>query len=182
MGDGRGRNQGSRGSAAARAGRCGPGIGSARGADRAIKAAELAISSPLLEASIDGAQGVLISIQGGSNLGLHEMNDAALLIQEAVHPEAVIIWGTVVDDSLGDEVRVTVISAGFAGGPKMRTDSGFNSSNAMVDTGDAGSFSIDELQDETSWASEPVATDVTTQDPVFDQSDDSDIDIPDFLR
>ena len=89
------------------------GIGSSRGADRAIKAAEMAISSPLLESSIEGAHGVLISIQGGSNLGIFEINDAAKLVQEAVHPEANIIFGAVVDDTLGDEVRVTVIAAGF---------------------------------------------------------------------
>jgi len=89
------------------------GIGSARGADRAIKAAELAVASPLLESSIEGAQGVLISIQGGSNLGLYEINDAAKLVEEAVHPDANIIFGAVIDDSLGDEVRVTVIAAGF---------------------------------------------------------------------
>jgi len=92
------------------------GIGSARGADRAIKAAELAVASPLLEASIDGAHGVLLSIQGGSNLGIFEINDAAKLVQEAVHPEANIIFGAVIDDTLGDEVRVTVIAAGFDGG------------------------------------------------------------------
>jgi len=89
------------------------GIGSARGEDRAIQAAELAISSPLLEASIDGAYGVLLSIQGGSDLGLFEIHEAARLVQEAAHPEANIIFGNVVDDALGDEVRVTVIAAGF---------------------------------------------------------------------
>ena len=96
------------------------GIGSARGADRAIKAAELAVASPLLEASIDGAHGVLLSIQGGSNLGIFEINDAAHLVQEAAHPEANIIFGAVIDDTLGDEVRVTVIAAGFDGGEPTR--------------------------------------------------------------
>ncbi|WP_418277205.1 cell division protein FtsZ [Isoptericola jiangsuensis] len=100
------------------------GIGSARGEDRAVQAAELAISSPLLEASIDGAHGVLLSIQGGSDLGLFEVHEAARLVQEAAHPEANIIFGTVIDDALGDEVRVTVIAAGFDGGsPKQREDS-----------------------------------------------------------
>ncbi|WP_291278438.1 cell division protein FtsZ, partial [Galactobacter sp.] len=89
------------------------GIGSARGEDRAVQAAELAIASPLLEASIDGAHGVLLSIQGGSDLGLFEINEAARLVQEVAHPEANIIFGTVIDDALGDEVRVTVIAAGF---------------------------------------------------------------------
>ncbi|KAB1660111.1 cell division protein FtsZ [Pseudoclavibacter chungangensis] len=92
------------------------GIGSSRGADRAIKAAELAVASPLLEASIEGAHGVLLSIQGGSNLGIFEINEAAGLVKEAVHREANIIFGTVIDDTLGDEVRVTVIAAGFDGG------------------------------------------------------------------
>ena len=99
------------------------GIGSARGEDRAVQAAELAISSPLLEASIDGAHGVLLSIQGGSDLGLFEINEAARLVQEAAHPEANIIFGAVIDDALGDEVRVTVIAAGFdGGGPQQRRD------------------------------------------------------------
>lgn len=98
------------------------GIGSARGEDRAVQAAELAISSPLLEASIDGAHGVLLSIQGGSDLGLFEINEAARLVQEAAHPEANIIFGAVIDDALGDEVRVTVIAAGFDGGGPTRRD------------------------------------------------------------
>jgi cell division protein FtsZ len=98
------------------------GIGSARGEERAIQAAELAISSPLLEASIDGAHGVLLSIQGGSDLGLFEINEAARLVQEAAHPEANIIFGAVIDDALGDEVRVTVIAAGFDGGSPVRRE------------------------------------------------------------
>lgn len=99
------------------------GIGYARGEDRAVQAAEMAISSPLLEASIDGAHGVLLSIQGGSDLGLFEINEAARLVQEAAHPEANIIFGAVIDDALGDEVRVTVIAAGFDGGsPVVRRD------------------------------------------------------------
>ncbi|MFT4147872.1 MAG: cell division protein FtsZ [Micrococcaceae bacterium] len=89
------------------------GIGAATGDDRAVKAAEYAIASPLLEASIDGAHGVLLSIQGGSDLGLFEINEAARLVQEVAHPDANIIFGAVIDDSLGDEARVTVIAAGF---------------------------------------------------------------------
>jgi cell division protein FtsZ len=89
------------------------GIGSSRGDDRAVAAAEMAISSPLLEASIDGAHGVLLSIQGGSDLGLFEINEAAQLVANSAAPEANIIFGAVIDDALGDEVRVTVIAAGF---------------------------------------------------------------------
>jgi len=89
------------------------GIGRARGDDRATVAAEQAIASPLLEASMDGAQGVLLNISGGSDLGLFEINAAAELVADAAHPEANIIFGAVIDDALGDEVRVTVIAAGF---------------------------------------------------------------------
>jgi cell division protein FtsZ len=96
------------------------GIGSARGEDRARRAAELAISSPLLEASIDGAHGVLLSIAGGSDLGLFEISEAAELVAKSAHPDANIIYGTVIDDALGDEVRVTVIAAGFDGGQPKR--------------------------------------------------------------
>ena len=100
------------------------GIGSARGENRAVEAAELAVSSPLLEESIDGAQGVLLSIAGGSDLGLFEINEAAAMVADAVHPEANIIFGATIDDALGDEVRVTVIAAGFEGGrPKRREES-----------------------------------------------------------
>ncbi len=109
------------------------GIGSARGEDRAVQAAEFAISSPLLEASIDGAHGVLISIQGGSDLGLQEINEAARLVHEAAHAEANIIFGTVIDDALGDEVRVTVIAAGFDGGsPQPRNDMRGYSASAIA--------------------------------------------------
>jgi len=99
------------------------GIGSARGEDRSVAAAELAISSPLLEASIEGAYGVLLSVSGGSDLGLFEIHEAANLVSEAAHPDANIIFGAVIDDALGDEVRVTVIAAGFEGGaPKKKEE------------------------------------------------------------
>jgi len=97
------------------------GIGSSRGDDRSVAAAEMAISSPLLEASIDGAHGVLLSIQGGSDLGLFEINEAAQLVSNSAAPEANIIFGAVIDDALGDEVRVTVIAAGFDEGGNRRT-------------------------------------------------------------
>jgi cell division protein FtsZ len=84
----------------------------------------MAVSSPLLEASIDGAHGVLLSIAGGSDLGLFEINEAAALVAEAVHPEANIIFGATIDDALGDEVRVTVIAAGFDGGMPKRAHEG----------------------------------------------------------
>ncbi|MDO4258737.1 MAG: cell division protein FtsZ [Actinomycetaceae bacterium] len=89
------------------------GIGAATGEDRALRAVETAISSPLLEASIEGAHGVLMFFQGGTDLGLHEIVQSSELVREAVHPEANIIFGNVVDDTLGDEIRVTIIAAGF---------------------------------------------------------------------
>jgi cell division protein FtsZ len=89
------------------------GIGKARGEQRALEAAQFAISSPLLEASIDGARGVLLMLAGGSDLGLFEVNEAADVITQAAHQDANIIFGAVIDDSLGDEVKVTVIAAGF---------------------------------------------------------------------
>jgi cell division protein FtsZ len=97
------------------------GIGSARGDNRAVSAAELAIASPLLEASMEGAHGVLLSISGGSDLGIFEINEAASMVADAAHQEANIIFGAIIDDALGDEVRVTVIAAGFDGGaPKHK--------------------------------------------------------------
>jgi cell division protein FtsZ len=98
------------------------GIGHARGDDRSVAAAEMAVSSPLLEASIDGAHGVLLSIAGGSDLGLFEINEAAQLVSNAAALDANIIFGTVIDDALGDEVRVTVIAAGFDEIAPQRSD------------------------------------------------------------
>lgn len=89
------------------------GIGHAKGEDRALRAVELAISSPMLETSIDGAHGVLISYQGSSSMGLQEVAAASRLIQELVNPQAGIIWGCTINDQLGDEMRVTVIASGF---------------------------------------------------------------------
>ncbi|HHV44968.1 MAG TPA: cell division protein FtsZ [Firmicutes bacterium] len=89
------------------------GIGRASGEDRAVQAARQAISSPLLEASIEGAKGILLNITGSSNLGLYEVNEAAEIIAEAADENANIIFGAVIDDSLQDEIRVTVIATGF---------------------------------------------------------------------
>src|SRR6187401_1152881 len=89
------------------------GIGQASGDERAVSAAKAAISSPLLEAAIDGARGVLLNITGPSSMGLFEMNAAAEIIHGVAHADANIIFGTVVDDEIGDEVRITVIAAGF---------------------------------------------------------------------
>ena len=99
------------------------GIGSAKGEDRHIKAAEKAINNPLLEAGIDGAHGVLMLVQAAGNMGLHEVSEASALIQESVSPNANVIFGVSYDDSLGDEMRITVIAAGFDGGTPVRKPS-----------------------------------------------------------
>jgi len=178
------------------------GIGSARGEDRAVAAAEMAVSSPLLEASIEGAHGVLLSIAGGSDLGLFEINEAAALVSESAHNEANIIFGATIDDALGDEVRVTVIAAGFDGGmPKRRHEGTVLRSQAQ------------QSQAETRAAAEALATSrsssntpqpaqspapSTSQRPAGESSssqpapakpqprqvqfDDDDLDVPDFLK
>lgn len=91
------------------------GIGSARGENRAVTAAEQAINSPLLESTMQGAKGVLLSFAGGSDLGLLEVHQAAEMVQQQADPDVNLIFGTIIDDNLGDEVRVTVVAAGFDG-------------------------------------------------------------------
>ena len=160
------------------------GIGSSRGADRAIKAAELAVASPLLETSIEGAQGVLMSIQGGSNLGLYEINDAAKLVEEAVHPDANIIFGAVIDDSLGDEVRVTVIAAGFDPATQTPVTTAWP---AALDAEEAAEPTA--MTEETpAWLAEtteaPEMSEVPGEAPLFasEMDADAELDVPDFLR
>ena len=117
------------------------GTGSSRGDDRAVAAAEMAISSPLLEASIDGAHGVLLSIQGGSDLGLFEINEAAQLVSNSAAVDANIIFGAVIDDALGDEVRVTVIAAGLDENRNGRTgNSAESGGTAFSSTSSFGGF------------------------------------------
>ncbi|MEV5736899.1 cell division protein FtsZ [Streptomyces sp. NPDC014940] len=180
------------------------GIGSARGDDRAVAAAEMAISSPLLEASIDGARGVLLSISGGSDLGLFEINEAAQLVSEAAHPEANIIFGAVIDDALGDEVRVTVIAAGFDGGqPPARRENVLGSSSASASSAPRreepaparqpesrpsfGSLGSVTPKEEPEPAPEPVAEiPVTPAVPpaprTYADSAAEELDVPDFLK
>jgi len=162
------------------------GIGMARGENRAAEAARNAIASPLLEASIDGAKGVLLSIAGGSDLGLFEINEAARLVADVAHTEANIIFGTVIDDTLGDEVRVTVIAAGF--------DSYEPSNRPWTPTGqveeDSDEVEIPQFVNaEEETGPQPVistefapTTAATPRRVVFDDTVDDELDIPDFLR
>lgn len=111
------------------------GIGQAKGEDRATKAAELAISSPLLEESIEGAHGVLIDVAGPTDVGLTEVNNAVELVHKNVSPQAQIIWGLTLDDAYGDDVRVTVIAAGFDPDQEQKAKEAAASSTPLVDDG-----------------------------------------------
>ncbi|MBI1845215.1 MAG: cell division protein FtsZ [Actinobacteria bacterium] len=112
------------------------GIGNGSGEGRSVNAARAAISSPLLEASIEGARGILLSITGGSDMGLFEVNEAAEIIHGVAHPDANIIFGAVIDDAMGDEVRVTVIAAGFDRWDESRGRSAGRSEADMLDLSD----------------------------------------------
>ncbi|MGI9124669.1 MAG: cell division protein FtsZ, partial [Mycobacterium sp.] len=162
----------------------------------ALKAAEVAINSPLLEASMEGAQGVLMSIAGGSDLGLFEINEAASLVQDAAHPEANIIFGTVIDDSLGDEVRVTVIAAGFDASAPSRKPVIINNVASAASTaavtapatpagsgiapGAAGSLSSSLFEPIEPLEPVKVAAHTNGSSPFGD--DDDDVDVPPFMR
>lgn len=155
------------------------GIGSARGEGRSLKAAEIAINSPLLEASMEGAQGVLMSIAGGSDLGLFEINEAASLVQDAAHPDANIIFGTVIDDSLGDEVRVTVIAAGFdVSGPGRKPVMGETGGAHRIESAKAGKLTST-LFEPVDAVSVPLHTNGAT---LSVGGDDDDVDVPPFMR
>jgi cell division protein FtsZ len=168
------------------------GIGSARGENRAVEAAELAVSSPLLEESIDGAQGVLLSIAGGSDLGLFEINEAAAMVSEAVHDDANIIFGATIDDALGDEVRVTVIAAGFEGGrpkrreeaPSLRRPAPPRQAQTQEETRAAAKALVEQRQGADEPArKEPVAVGAAATAPRSPApSFDDDLDVPDFLK
>jgi cell division protein FtsZ len=157
------------------------GIGIGSGEDRATEAAKAAISSPLLESSIDGAKGVLLSIAGPTDLTLHEVNAAADAITRVAHPDANIIFGAVVDDALGEEVRVTVVAAGFDKTSPAGEDRFENRLSRLLEeparTSKEGSALPSLLQDDES----EFASDVESPAPVsFDAEED--LDIPDFLK
>jgi cell division protein FtsZ len=149
------------------------GIGKASGENRAVDAAKAAIDSPLLELSIDGAKGILFTITGGSNLGMYEVNEAARVITESADQGAKIIFGANVDESMGDEVKVTVVATGFGQGAKATKKiqavrpSPFAKKSASDDAAPASSsFRSKNIMDET-----PV-----------DNSDDDDLEVPAFIR
>ena len=164
------------------------GIGKARGASRALEAARMAVSSPLLEASIDGAHGVLLTIAGGSDLGLYEVNEAAEVISQAADPDANIIFGAVIDDALGDEVKVTVIAAGFAEtGTTMSGGGGSGGVLRPMERRDSGSrrpvppATSQPLHDDDDEEND-VFRPRGDRSPVVHSDDDDDLDIPSFLK
>ena len=185
------------------------GIGSARGEDRATQAAEIAISSPLLEESIEGAHGALINIAGPSDLKLQEAAAATQLVGKAIHPEAQIIWGLSLDDAYGDEVRVTVIAAGFDANSKKAAQAEAQKQAEpaestvplsalsaapraaavpqqpqpqLIQTPEAPK--VQPLSTYIPSTPEPVVPsfDQTTEHEVVSSNDAGDLDIPDFLR
>jgi cell division protein FtsZ len=130
------------------------GIGTARGSNRAVEAAQAAISSPLLETTLDGATGILLNITGGPDLGLAEVDEAAQVVTNAADSNANVIFGAVIDESMGEDVRVTAIATGFGGRARRRR------------------------------AEAPVAAVASSERPAFDAPSvrDVEIDIPSFLR
>ncbi len=139
------------------------GIGSASGENRAEDAAKQAIQSPLLETSIEGARGIIINITGGSDMGLHEANTAAELVQRSADPEANIIFGTVIDDSMGDEIQITVIATGFEKEDERRSGSQYE--NIVADA----------------WRKRNSST-ISSVSPSVSNDSNGDLDIPTFLR
>ena len=139
------------------------GIGKASGENRAEDAAKQAIQSPLLETSIEGAKGVIINITGGSDIGLLEANTAAELVQRSADPEANIIFGTVTDDTMGEEIQITVIATGFEKDEERRNIvPGYE--NIVADA----------------WRKRNASVSNTTT--VADTNSSNDLDIPAFLR
>jgi cell division protein FtsZ len=143
------------------------GIGIASGDNRAVVAAKDAISSPMLEAAIDGARGILLNITGPSSMGLFEVNAAAEVVHGVAHQDANIIFGTVIDDEMGDEIKVTVIAAGFE-----RWDAGSSGSSIGTRTSTRPA--------DTRPATSNVRDIFSDSDPLSD--DDDDFDVPSFLK
>jgi cell division protein FtsZ len=159
------------------------GIGLGSGEDRATEAAKAAISSPLLESSIDGAKGVLLSIAGPTDLTLHEVNAAADAITRVAHPDANIIFGAVVDDALGEEVRVTVVAAGFDKVTAL-SDSRFESrlSRLLEEPTEEGAESEAPLPSILAEDDEDRVFTSGEQSPPLTFDAEEDLDIPDFLK
>lgn len=156
------------------------GIGTATGENRAIEAAKAAVDSPLLEMSIEGAKGILFTIAGGPNLGMYEVNEAARVITESADPNAKIIFGSIIDESLGDAVKITVVATGFGNVRSKKVKAATNpfrdvtpTSSGLADSAvsDAG---ITPIRTQARPVSAPAVDDQTKED--------SDLEIPAFIR
>lgn len=152
------------------------GIGKAGGENRSIDAAKQAIDSPLLELSIDGAKGILFTITGGSNLGMFEVNEAARIITEQADPNARIIFGAVVDESMKDEVQITVVATGFGDG--SRSVKKVQAANPFQ--GISVKSKEDDDKDDAAPAA-PAARSIMDEEKV-DNTEDDDLDVPAFIR
>ena len=141
------------------------GVGKASGENRAVEAAKQAIHSPMLETSINGSKGVLLNITGGSSLGLFEVNEAAEIVAEAADPDANIIFGAVIDESLKDELRITVIATGFESG-----EDSFRHTPRVTEQ----PAQAEEVQEEEVVEEEPA--------PAAEETQQEEFDIPTFLR
>ena len=144
-----------------------------------MSAARQAISSPLLESAIDGARGILLNICGGSDLTLFEVNEAATVIHEVAHAEANIIFGTTIDDEMGDEVRVTVIAAGFDRWDRPSTG---RAGRVAPDDRSPSALVRDLLSQSHGAASEPPRRDLFADADDDDLGGDDDFDVPSFLK
>lgn len=161
------------------------GIGRASGENRAIDAAKAAIDSPLLEMSIDGARGILFTVTGGPNLGMFELNEAATVITETADADARIIFGSVVDESMGDDVQVTVVATGFGDVPrsskKREATNPFRDMEALKSGSAAATEKKEEEPATQPVPAAPAAKSIMDEEKV-DNSDDDDLDIPAFIR
>jgi cell division protein FtsZ len=153
------------------------GIGHASGENRAVAAAKAAINSPLLESAIDGARGILLNIAGPSDLGLFEVNSAAEIIQAVAHQDANIIFGTVIDDEMGDEIRVTVIAAGF---DKFDRDAAVPERRPAANTGNVRPLGGRRASGEEFESAPSSPKDVFATDDL--DAGDDDFDVPSFLK
>jgi cell division protein FtsZ len=162
------------------------GVGTGSGEGRAVNAARHAITSPLLEASIEGARGILLNIAGGRDLGLFEVNEAAEIIHSVAHPDANIIFGNVIDDTIGDSVRVTVIAAGFERWDDRGGVTGLEGAPARRQAASQARERGDEPVGEAGARIGPVARPASDVFALGDDDDldlgDDDFDVPSFLK
>jgi cell division protein FtsZ len=167
------------------------GIGSATGDNRATEAAKMAINSPLLEMSIDGAQGVLFNITGGSSLGMLEIKEASELITKSIDPEARVKWGTVIDEEMGDEIKITVIATGFDENNARRPDASTRTEEPSIYRAEtprpqtqpsASTPTPMEPPIRTVEPRKPQFTPISQLNSVDPSEEDDELDIPAFIR